>query len=121
MMQAITPFVLIWLTTSSKECEIINCLQKNNVCHDSSHTRKELLTLMHMVNSIDVIKLDETASSRGLIVMSPTTVQQSSSGPKLSIMLLGGKIKMADHKQLLSNTLDGISKEQWESSVNMWR
>jgi hypothetical protein len=87
-MQAVTPFVLIWLTTSSKEREIINCLQKNNVCHDPAHTRNELLTLTHMVKPMSkCYKLDETASSTGLTVMPPTTVQQSSFGPKLSIVM----------------------------------
>jgi hypothetical protein len=34
------------LTTSSRECKIINWLQKNNVCNDLSHTRNELHTFV---------------------------------------------------------------------------
>jgi 6-pyruvoyl-tetrahydropterin synthase len=100
------------LTTSSRECEIIKWLQKNNVCNDPSHTRKGLLTFVGMVKLVNkCYELSEIASSRGHSNSSPTLcvliIQYRLFVPSLNVKL-PKKIKLLSWSTL-SNSAHYIS------------
>jgi hypothetical protein len=59
-------------TTSSRKYEVghIYWLQKSNICHDSSHIRNELLTLVSVFKLVNKFyKLNKIAFSRGQTVI----------------------------------------------------